>query len=93
LCEVPKLPRQISEKGVDAALIRDVERLCSNGCCDKIILVSGDGDYANLIYDIQNIYGVKAEVAFFPEQTSKDLVSKASNFNDLSRAKDKLIRA
>ncbi len=80
------------EKGLDATLIRDMERICRNRSCDTIVLVAGDADYCDVVYEVQERYCVKVEVAFFPNQTARDLQSKASRFINLECVKDKIVR-
>jgi uncharacterized LabA/DUF88 family protein len=79
------------EKGLDAALIRDMERLCRDNRCDTIVLVAGDGDYCEIVESAQKDYAVKVEVAFFPAQSARELVSRAK-FIDLLKVKDRLLR-
>jgi uncharacterized LabA/DUF88 family protein len=74
-----------TEKGLDAALIRDIATICRNGCCDTIVLVAGDADYCEIITDAQRDYAIKVEIAFFEGQTSKELISRANRFVDLAR--------
>lgn len=81
------------EKGLDAAITKDIERLASNNACDTIVLVAGDADYRELVSDIQSHYGLRVEVAFFPEFTAKSLQYAATEFIDLSKVKDALRRS
>ena len=80
------------EKGLDAALIRDMDFICRENRCDTIILIAGDADYCEVVAEVQDRYCVKVEVAFFPNQTARDLVSNASKFINLDCVRDQLVR-
>lgn len=80
------------EKGLDAAIIKDMERLCSRGIADTIVLVAGDLDYMEVISDAQSVYFTPVEVAFFPEYTAKRLQYAATKFINLTDAKELLRR-
>lgn len=81
-----------TEKGLDAALIRDMDKICRENRCDTIVLVAGDADYCEVVSDVQDNYCVKVEVAFFPQQTARDLQSRASKFINLECHKDLIVR-
>lgn len=81
-----------TEKGLDGALIRDMEIICRDNRCDTIALVAGDADYCDVVTDVQERYCMKVEVAFFPNQTARDLRAKAAKFIDLECAKDRITR-
>jgi uncharacterized LabA/DUF88 family protein len=76
-----------TEKGLDGALIRDMETICRDNRCDTIILVAGDADYCDVVSDVQDRYCVKVEVAFFPNQTARDLQNRATKFVNLECCK------
>jgi uncharacterized LabA/DUF88 family protein len=80
------------EKGLDGALIIDMESICRDNRCDTIVLVAGDADYCEVVQRVQENYCVKVEVAFFPNQTARDLQTKAGKFINLDTVKDKFRR-
>jgi len=80
------------EKGLDGCLIRDMEMICRDGRCDTIVLIAGDADYCDVVSDVQERYCVRVEVAFFPNQTARDLQVKASKFVNLECLKDRIVR-
>lgn len=80
------------EKGLDGALIRDMETICRDNRCDTVVLVAGDADYCDVVADVQDRYCVKVEVAFFPNQTSRDLQIRAAKFINLECVKDRFVR-
>ena len=54
--------------------------------CDKIILLSGDGDFDLLIKKVIDKYGVIVEVFGVKELTSDSLINSASIFTPISRS-------
>jgi uncharacterized LabA/DUF88 family protein len=82
----------IKEKGLDAAIVKDMERLCHQNITDTIILVSGDLDYKEMVQEAQSLYGMRVEVAFFPEFAAKGLQYAATKFINLSEVKETLRR-
>lgn len=84
--------RVLKEKGLDACIIKDMERICSRNICDTLILVAGDLDYRDTVVEVQRDYCVRVEVAFFPEFAAKQLQIAATKFIDLSKVKDSLRR-
>lgn len=54
--------------------------------CEKIILLSGDGDFDLLIKKIIDKYGVIVEVFGVKELTSDSLINSASIFTPISRS-------
>jgi uncharacterized LabA/DUF88 family protein len=80
------------EKGLDGAIIKDMERLCHTDNCDTFILVAGDLDYREMVAEAQSIYGKRVEVAFFPEFAAKGLQYAATKFINLSEVKENLRR-
>lgn len=80
------------EKGLDGCLIRDMEIICRDNRCDTIVLVAGDADYCDVVGDVQERYCVKVEVAFFPNQTARDLSARATKFVNLEQVKDRIVR-
>lgn len=81
------------EKGLDACIIKDMERICSRDICDTLILVAGDLDYRDTVVEVQRDYCVRVEVAFFPEFAARQLQIAATKFIDLGKVKDELRRA
>ncbi len=58
---------------------------------DVEILVSGDGDFVDLINHLKRACGCKVEVASFRRSTSKNLVDVADKFTDLAKFRDKVL--
>jgi len=65
-------------KGDDIHLSLDMLRDACKDRCDKSILVSGDGDFTQLV-DYVKKEGKEVDVYAFKELTSVDLINKASN--------------
>ncbi len=80
------------EKGLDAAIVRDMQRCCEQGRTDTIILVAGDQDYKDMISDAQSLYNMRAEVAFFQDYTAPGLQYVSSKFINLTEIKETLRR-
>lgn len=80
------------EKGLDGALIRDMETICRDNRCDTVVLVAGDADYCDVVGDVQDRYCVRVEVAFFPNQTARALQARAARFINLECFKDRITR-
>ncbi len=80
------------EKGLDAAITKDFERLAQRNAADTFILVSGDADYRELVSEVQSLYGIPVEVAFFAEYASRNLQYASTRFIDLGRVKDQIKR-
>lgn len=81
-----------TEKGLDAALITDMQMICREGRCDTIVLVAGDADYCETVYDVRDRFCCKVEVAFFPVCCSRDLQQSATKFVNLECILDKISR-
>jgi len=58
---------------------------------DVIVLVSGDGDYINLVEYIQSTTGCRVEGIAFLESTSGKLVEKLDGFINMSEYKKKFL--
>ena len=54
---------------------------------DTIILVSGDGDYVELLQHLKRAMSCKVEVAAFKKSASSRLIEEADDFSDLSKKK------
>lgn len=80
------------EKGLDGALIRDMETVCRDGRCDTVVLIAGDADYCDVVSDVRDRYCMKVEVAFFPNQTARELQVAASRFVNLDCLRDRFTR-
>jgi len=50
---------------------------------DRVILLSGDGDFAILLDKVKNKYGVKTEAYGVPQLTAKALIDACSVFNPI----------
>jgi uncharacterized LabA/DUF88 family protein len=84
--EARSKPLQIFQSGAkkgdwDVGLTIDVVRLLP--LLDVVVLVSGDGDYFDLI-DYVRGHGRRTEVIAFKETTSSKLIEEADEFLDLS---------
>ena len=64
------------EKGIDIMLATDLLHFGWNGLYDVAILVSGDADFAYALQVVKNM-GKHAEVAYFENSVSKDLLEVA----------------
>ncbi len=72
----------------DVGLCMDVVRLIPK--IDVMVLVSGDGDYVDLL-DYARSQGVRCEVMAFKETTSSRLLDKADDITDLSSVNGKFL--
>lgn len=84
LVRLPQRAGAAREKGVDAAVVRDmmtVARDCPRA--DTFILVAGDGDYTDTVRELRHKHGLKVEVAFFRAETANALRDAAYKFVDL----------
>ncbi len=91
--EVRSKPLQIFQGGAkkgdwDVGLSIDVVRLLP--LLDAVVLVSGDGDYVDLL-DYLRGHGRRTEVMSFKETTSNRLIDKADEFIDLSQFKRRFL--
>ena len=82
----------VREKGLDAAIVRDMQRLLTSRGADTFILVSGDADYVQMATDARSEYGVRLEVAFFETFTASKLKYNANSFTDLTMCLEELRR-
>ncbi len=79
-----------SKKGDwDVGLAMDVLKIGPK--IDVVILVSGDGDYVDLVRYVKEVIGARFEVIAFGETTSNKLVEEAHQFTDLSKNKTKFL--
>lgn len=81
-----------SKKGDwDVGLAMDVLKIGSK--IDVVVLVSGDGDYVDLIRYVKEVIGARFEVIAFGETVSGRLLEEAHQFTDLSKEKTKFLLA
>lgn len=52
---------------------------------DRVILLSGDGDFAILLDKVKDCYGVKTEAYGVPQLTAKALIDACSVFNPIDQ--------
>ncbi|MBD3250300.1 MAG: NYN domain-containing protein [Candidatus Pacebacteria bacterium] len=91
--EVRTKPLQIFKGGAkkgdwDVGLAIDVVRLTP--LLDTVVLVSGDGDYVDLLEYLRG-HGRRTEVIAFGETTSRRLLDEADEFIDLSEDKKRYL--
>ncbi len=72
----------------DVGIAMDVMRLASK--LDVIVLVSGDGDFAELLKHVKSL-GCRAEVLSFGQSSSSLLRAEADKFIDLSEIKNEIL--
>ena len=72
----------------DVGICMDVVRMLPK--IDVMVLVSGDGDYVDLL-DYARSQGVRTEVVAFEKTTSSKLLNEADYFMDISESPDKLL--
>jgi uncharacterized LabA/DUF88 family protein len=73
----------------DVGLAIDVIRMVPS--LDAVVLVSGDGDYVDLIQYIKSLRGTRAEVAAFGKSTAAKLIEIADDFIDLDESPKKFL--
>lgn len=72
----------------DVGIAMDVLRMAPK--VDTIVLVSGDGDFADLLKYVKSL-GCRAEVISFKKTTSSKLLPEADDFIDMSLNKKKFL--
>jgi uncharacterized LabA/DUF88 family protein len=72
----------------DVGIAMDVMR--SAGKLDVVVLVSGDGDFRDLVEHVKSL-GCRAEVIAFRKTASARLIEEADNFTDLDTIKEKIL--
>ncbi|PIS42417.1 MAG: hypothetical protein COT24_03535 [Candidatus Kerfeldbacteria bacterium CG08_land_8_20_14_0_20_40_16] len=72
----------------DVGIAMDIMRLASK--LDVIVLVSGDGDFTELLKHVKS-FGCRTEVIAFAKSASAHLIQEADNFIDLSKYKEKFL--
>ena len=72
----------------DVGIAMDIMRMASK--LDVVVLVSGDGDFKDLIEHVKSL-GCRAEVIGFRKTTSSRLLNVADEFTDLDKELDKVL--
>ena len=67
---------------------RDMIRMANN--LDVLILVSGDGDYLDVVEYLQN-QGALIEIVAFSKSASRRLIERADDFLDLEKSKSRFL--
>ncbi len=75
----------------DVGLAMDVLKIGPK--IDVVVLVSGDGDYVDLVRYVKEVVGARFEVIAFGETTSSKLMDEVHQFTDMSKAKNKFLLA
>ena len=79
-----------SKKGDwDIGLAMDVLKISAK--LDVIVLVSGDGDFVDLVRYVKELHGCRVEIMAFGETTSSKLIEEAHQFVDMSKGKDRYL--
>ena len=73
----------------DVGLAMDILRIGSK--LDVVVLVSGDGDYVDLVKYTKEALGCRLEVMAFSDTTSSKLIEEAHQFTDLGKSKTKYL--
>lgn len=61
-----------------------IDALDAAALADRVVLVSGDGDFAILVDKIRRDYGKPVDIFGVPKLTAKALVDASSNFNSIN---------
>jgi len=72
----------------DVGIAMDVMRTAAK--LDVVVLVSGDGDFKDLLEHIKSL-GCRAEVIAFKKTASARLIDEADRFTDLGNLKEKIL--
>lgn len=72
----------------DVGIAMDVMRTAAK--LDTIVLVSGDGDFKDLLEHVKSL-GCRAEVLAFGKTASSRIIEQADRFVDLDTVKDKIL--
>lgn len=81
-----------SKKGDwDVGLAMDVLKIGPK--IDVVILISGDGDYVDLVRYVKEVVGARFEVIAFGETTSSKLIDEVHQFTDMSKNKSRFLLA
>lgn len=82
---------EIEQKGVDVGIAMHMMHLAFNNAYDQAILVSGDGDFAELVSFIRSVYGKRVIVVGWGNGTAPALASNAYSTLYLEDYKDEFI--
>ncbi|WP_457679536.1 LabA-like NYN domain-containing protein [Thermovibrio sp.] len=74
----------------DMGIAIDAIAMAENGKVDVVVLMSGDGDFVDLI-NFLKVKGIKVEVISFKSITAKEIVSSANEYIDLEEISDFII--
>ncbi len=72
----------------DVGIAMDVMRTASK--LDVVVLVSGDGDFKDLLEHVKSL-GCRSEVIAFKQTASSHLIEQADSFIDLDKMKEKIL--
>lgn len=72
----------------DVGIAMDVMRIAAK--LDVVVLVSGDGDFKDLLEHVKSL-GCRAEVLAFGKTASSRIIEQADRFVDLDQIKDKVL--
>ena len=72
----------------DIGIAMDIMRIASK--LDVVVLVSGDGDFKDLIEHVKSL-GCRGEIIAFKKTASARLIEQADNFKDLDQLKAKIL--
>ena len=72
----------------DVGIAVDIVRMCEK--LDAIVLISGDGDFAEVLKYVRS-RGLRAEVMAFKKTTSAKLIEECDDFFDLAAEKEKML--
>lgn len=73
----------------DVGLAMDVLKIGNH--LDVVVLVSGDGDFVDLVRYVKEVLGCRFEVMAFSETVSAKLVEEVHQYSDLSKNKSKFL--
>ncbi len=74
----------------DMGIAIDAIAMAENGKVDVVVLMSGDGDFVDLI-NFLKAKGIKVEVISFKSITAKELIQSANEYIDLEEIADFII--
>jgi uncharacterized LabA/DUF88 family protein len=74
----------------DMGIAIDAIAMAENGKVDVVVLMSGDGDFVDLIAFLK-AKGIKVEVISFKSITAKELIQAANEFIDLEELSDFIV--
>ncbi len=74
----------------DMGIAIDAIAMAENGKVDVVVLMSGDGDFVDLV-NFLKVKGIKVEVISFKSITAKELINSANEYIDLEEISDFII--